>query len=181
MREAATWWMHYIVRVTSLGKRGLVALLLPAIVGFAACGNDSVQNESNEQAPILLTAASLGEQSVLPANEILAAPPYQNADIDNGSRLAQVCRACHSLDKGGPQMIGPPLHGFFGRAAATVEGFDYSAAMHEVEFVWTPRALDAWLMQPGRFLPGNRMTFAGVPKEQDRNDLIAYLLQTTAE
>ena len=53
------------------------------------------------------------------------------------------------------------------------------AAVREVDFVWTPRALDAWLSQPGRFLPGNRMTFAGVPREKDRVDLIAYLLEST--
>jgi len=78
-------------------------------------------------------------------------------------------------------MIGPALHGFFGTQAGSRDGFEYSPVLTEAAFSWTPRALDAWLAQPGRFLPGNRMTFAGVLRESDRNDLIAYLLQATSE
>jgi cytochrome c len=58
-------------------------------------------------------------------------------------------------------------------------GFEYSAVMRNADFVWTPAAVDAWLAQPGRFLPGNRMMYAGLLDEQDRNDLIAYLLEAT--
>ena len=76
-------------------------------------------------------------------------------------------------------MIGPNLFGFFGKQAGTVEGFDYSNAIVAVDFVWTPRALDAWLVQPSRFLPGNRMAFAGVGDAGNRADLIAYLLRAT--
>jgi cytochrome c len=77
-------------------------------------------------------------------------------------------------------MIGPALHGFFGREVGTRSGFEYSAVMRNADFIWTPAALNAWLAQPGRFLPGNRMTFAGVQKQGDRDDMIAYLLSVTA-
>ncbi|NNF41188.1 MAG: hypothetical protein HKN64_07395 [Woeseiaceae bacterium] len=50
---------------------------------------------------------------------------------------------------------------------------------NDADFVWTPRALDAWLAQPGRFLPGNRMSFAGLMQQSQRDDLIAYLLHVT--
>lgn len=78
-------------------------------------------------------------------------------------------------------MIGPALFGIFGRRVGELAGFDYSPVMRNANFVWTPRALDAWLAQPGRFLPGNRMTFAGVFGQQDRDDLIAYLLEATSD
>jgi cytochrome c len=52
--------------------------------------------------------------------------------------------------------------------------------MRNANFVWTPRALDGWLAQPGKFLPGNRMTFAGVMRQSDRDDLVAYLLAVTS-
>jgi len=78
-------------------------------------------------------------------------------------------------------MIGPALHGFFGREVGSRSGFEYSAVMRNADFVWTPAALNAWLAQPGRFLPGNRMTFAGVLKQSDRDDLIAYLLGATTD
>jgi cytochrome c len=128
----------------------------------------------------ILTAATLGEQSVLTVTEYLAKSPYADADPVNGARQAQVCRACHVLAADGGNMLGPSLHGIFGTRAGSREGFDYSEALQSAGFVWTPRALDAWLVQPGRFLPGNRMVFAGVSGESDRRDLIAYLLQATA-
>ena len=76
-------------------------------------------------------------------------------------------------------MIGPALHGMFGRRVGEQSGFAYSPVMKNADFVWTPRALDAWLAQPGTFLPGNRMTFAGVLRKSDRDDLITYLLDAT--
>ncbi len=78
-------------------------------------------------------------------------------------------------------MIGPALFGFFGSEVGTRSGFAYSAVMRNADFVWTPEALNAWLAQPGRFLPGNRMTFAGVLDQGDRDDLIAYLLDVTTD
>ena len=145
-----------------------------------ACGEREELDSGTDTGPApLLTAATLGAQAVLPASDYLSAPPYSVADRSNGSRQAQVCRACHSFDKGGPNMIGPALYGFFGTAAGTRDGFDYSPVIRNANFVWTPRALDAWLAQPGRFLPGNRMTFAGVADSDDRDDLIAYLLEAT--
>ena len=129
-----------------------------------------------------LSAATLGEQTVLDVSEYLAIEQFKVANVKKGERQALICKACHSLDAGGPNMIGPALFGFFGKEAGAQAGFAYSPAMLAADFVWTPRALDAWLAQPGRFLPGNRMTFGGVASQQDRDDLIAYLLvKTSAE
>ena len=76
-------------------------------------------------------------------------------------------------------MVGPNLFKFFGRPAASVPEFSYSQVLAEAGFFWTPRALDAWLEQPARFLPGNRMIYPGIASERDRTDLIAYLLRAT--
>lgn len=157
-------------------------LLATAALVFlvAGCGkkNNDASGTGSGAAPFP-TAATLGEQVVLPAAEYLKIEPYASANRSTGERQAVLCKACHSLDKGGPNMIGPALYGFIGRDAGTREGFEYSAAMRNADFVWTPAALDAWLAQPGRFLPGNRMTFAGVPDRQDRANLIAFLIETT--
>ncbi|MDJ0711404.1 MAG: c-type cytochrome [Woeseiaceae bacterium] len=162
-----------------MGNHSRLLAAIAAAIMIAGCGQETEDNGTESGTDPILTAATLGEQTVLPVEEYLAAAPYADADRTQGERQAQICRACHSLDKGGPTMVGPALHGFFGARAGAGEGFPYSEALREADFVWTPRALDAWLAQPGRFLPGNRMTFAGVMQQEDRDALIAYLLEVT--
>jgi len=154
-----------------------VVVLLTLVAG---CGKKTEGPESESGDAPLPTAATLGEQAVLSTQEYLAAEPYAAASQSRGEKQARICRACHSLEKGGPNMIGPALFGFFGKEVGTRSGFEYSAVMRNASFTWTPEALNAWLAQPGRFLPGNRMTFAGVSKQGDRDDLIAYLLTATS-
>jgi cytochrome c len=156
----------------------LAAALLVTLV--AGCGKkDSDESGAGSTAAPFPTAATLGDQVVLTAAEYLATEPYASANRSRGERQAMLCKACHSLTKGGQNMIGPALYGFIGTRVGAREGFEYSAVMRNADFVWTPAALDAWLAQPGRFLPGNRMTFAGVPDQKDRADLIAYLIEAT--
>jgi cytochrome c len=157
----------------------LAAAVLVILV--AGCGEKNEDTGTESGTAPLPTAATLGEQIVLKAEEYLAVAPYVGANLSRGENQAQVCRACHSLDQDGPNMIGPALYQFFGREVGSRSGFEYSAVMRNADFVWTPEALNAWLAQPGRFLPGNRMTFAGVPRQGDRDDLIAYLLGVTTD
>jgi cytochrome c len=76
-------------------------------------------------------------------------------------------------------LIGPNLHGVFGRRAAAVAGFAYSPALAQSGLVWTPASLDAWLANPAGFVTGTTMTFTGYRSAEDRRDLIAYLLRAT--
>jgi len=163
-------------------NRHKVVVIAAAACLLAACGGDSSSSPGGSDGSAApLTAATLGEQSVLPAAEYLSQAPYAGADPENGQRLAQMCKACHTIGKGGVNMVGPNLYGFFGKPAASAERYSYSVALQEADFVWTPRALDAWLAQPARFLPGNRMSFPGVSQANDRADVIAYLLEATSE
>jgi len=157
----------------------LLAAVVAAAMLIAACSRETGQ--TGELAAALPTAATLGEQSVLAPGEYLASAPYDSADRENGKRQAQFCRACHSLERGGRHLIGPSLYGMFGTEAGSQSGFEYSPVLRDADFAWTPAALNAWLAQPARFLPGNRMTFAGVVRERDRTDLIAYLLAVTSD
>ncbi len=156
-------------------KRMFAALPLAVTFGsLTGCGN------GNADAPAAATAAMLGAQELRSAAEYLQSEPYANADLENGRQVAAQCRACHTLDPGGVDRIGPNLSGVFGRRAGQHGSFDYSAALRESGFHWTPRALDAWLAAPHTFLPGNRMSFAGITDARDRVDLVAYLLGETS-
>jgi len=153
------------------------AVVVTSIILVAGCGKKTEETGSGT-AP-LPSATSLGDQVVLTAAEYLETEQYAGANRRRGEQQARICQACHSLDNGGPNMIGPALYGFFGTEVGSRSGFEYSAVMRNADFVWTPEALNAWLAQPGRFLPGNRMTFAGVLRQEDRDNLIAYLLEVT--
>ena len=163
-----------------MNYRALISIVVFASL-TSACSKDVSGPADGEVKAVTLTAETLGEQAVQSAGQYLASAPYAGADLDNGAGQARICKACHSLQKGGANMICPALFGMFGQAAGKHAGFSYSPALKEANFVWTPRALDAWLSQPAQFLPGNRMTFAGVFKQSDRDDLIAYLLIETTD
>lgn len=156
----------------------MVPLLAAMLV---ACG-DPVQESgtaATAEASKFLTAASLGEQVVLPTADYLKLPRYRNADLEYGRNLALQCRTCHSFEREESSPLGPNLHGLFGRRVGSLDDYSYSPAVAGADFVWTPRALDAWLASPWRFLPGNRMAYAGLPDQAARDALIAALLQLT--
>ena len=113
------------------------------------------------------------------AAHYLAQPRFTDADLTKGEVLSLACVVCHTLGAGERHLVGPNLHGVFGRAAGTAASFEYSAALREAAVVWTPDELDTWLAEPEGFVPGNNMVFAGYRSASDRTDLLAYLLHAT--
>lgn len=158
-----------------------VILLLIAIAILSGCEKSGSPESAADlqSSPDRLTAATLGDQVVLPARDYLQMPRYRDADFEYGQRLAMQCRACHSFDAGGPNLTGPNLHGFFGKRVGSVERYDYSPALEAADFIWTPEALDAWLAQPATFLPGNRMIYLGLNNPAERDAIVSALLQLT--
>ncbi len=163
------------------------------LAGFvlAACGGSSEPNtpapvpeENTVENPVVETASetdSTPEVVAEPAaNPFEALPaPYNTADEARGRRTFKLCQSCHTLAEGAPNLVGPNLYGVFGRDVGGVEGFAYSQAVQDADFVWTPEILDEWLTNPRDFLPGNRMSFAGVRREEDRLGVIAYIMAET--
>ena len=84
------------------------------------------------------------------------------------------CAACHSI-KAGENKIGPSLHGIVGRPAHSVEGFNYSEPMKNYNVTWDQATLDHYLIDPRGTVPGTKMIFPGLKKEDERANLIAYL------
>ncbi len=104
-----------------------------------------------------------------------------SADVKRGQTMYFQCRACHSLNEGGANKVGPNLYGLFGRHAGQVPGFAYSDALTNADVVWTAETLDGWLARPSDYLPGNLMVFVGIKDAQARANLIAYLRQETTK
>jgi cytochrome c len=97
------------------------------------------------------------------------------ADAMAGAMIAERCGVCHDWAKGGPNKIGPNLYGVVGRPRASHPGFDYSPAMKDKGGEWTYGDLYTFLQQPAVFVPGTKMAFAGLPRAQDRLNVIAFL------
>ncbi len=110
----------------------------------------------------------------LPATGSLA-----EGDASRGRKLFRPCAACHTLDAGKRERFGPTLDGIFGRKAASIDAYPYSAALQATGIVWDEETLDAWIAGPRAFVPGAGMNFEGVADPADRADLIAYLRQVT--
>jgi cytochrome c len=101
-------------------------------------------------------------------------------DPEKGKRLYTQCLACHTLEAGGKARVGPNLHGIAGATAGTRPDFaNYSEALKKSGITWSDEQLDVWLKKPSALVPGTRMVFVGVAKDQDRADLIAYLKDAT--
>ena len=92
-----------------------------------------------------------------------------------GKLVFMRCMACHSIDKGGANKVGPNLSGVVGRKSGAVANFRYSTAMAAAKLTWNEATLDQWLTRPATLVPGTSMVFAGLPKPEDRANVIAYL------
>lgn len=99
-------------------------------------------------------------------------------DPEKGQKVFNKCKTCHVADEE-KNKIGPHLVGIIGRKAGSVEGFKYSSAMQESGITWDDETLDAYLADPKGYIKGNRMAFVGLKKEDEREDVIAYLKQVS--
>jgi cytochrome c len=99
----------------------------------------------------------------------------QTADAGAGEQVFKKCAACHTVNPGGANGLGPNLHGIMGKPLASVAGFAYSPDLKAKGGTWTWDAMSEWLKSPKGYVPGTKMTFAGLSKPEDRANLMAYL------
>ncbi|MFN3472791.1 MAG: c-type cytochrome [Blastomonas sp.] len=168
-------------RLNALRYSGAFAGL--ALLAACSGGSDTPQAEDQAATP----AADAPAATPTPA--AAEAPAADNTDTLDGTKFADMtgnaaegekvfiqCKTCH-VKEAGQNRVGPSLAGIVGRAAGTVEGFNYSPANKNSGITWTPEKLFQYLEKPARVVPGTKMVFAGIPDAQKRADLIAYLQQ----
>jgi cytochrome c len=106
-----------------------------------------------------------------PIGELLA-----HASAEKGQAIAKQCQACHTFEKGGPNRVGPNLYDIVGHERGTGRnGFNFSSAMKTKGGKWTYDELNKFLTNPRSYIPGTNMTFAGLSRDSQRADVIAYL------
>ena len=99
-------------------------------------------------------------------------------DVKKGKRVFNKCKACHSL-VAGKKKIGPSLHGLFGATSGKVAKYRYSKAMKKANVVWNEKTLNKFITKPKKMIKGTKMSFSGLRKKKDRDNLIAYLKEAT--
>jgi cytochrome c len=99
-------------------------------------------------------------------------------DAAEGEKVFRQCKACHSLEAG-KKGVGPSLNGLIGRQSGSLADFAYSPAMKNAGVTWNEENLSKYIADPKGFVAGNKMAFAGVKKEEDLKNVVAYLLEAT--
>lgn len=132
---------------------------------------------------VLLGGTAFAESHVVSAEDVVEAA-LAGGDVEAGERVFRKCRACHQVGEGAAARVGPPLNNIVGNPLAGFEEYSYSGRfveMNEAGTVWTVELLDTFLLKPRDLVGGTRMTFAGLRKDEDRANVIAYLASLTQQ
>ncbi len=154
-----------------------VFIAMGAALTLAACGPKKDAGQAADQGP----PPAMAEPTDPAAKAMVATlpAPYNTGDPAAGKAVFARCRACHTTDKGGPNMTGPNLWGLFGRKAGSKPDYGFSDAMKTQTYAWDAPHLDKWLESPKAVVPGTKMTFIGLSDPKERLDVIAYLKTAT--
>jgi cytochrome c len=127
-----------------------------------------------------LASAAKEQVESAPAGPEPIAPLLASADAGRGQSLFKACVACHTPNDGGANKVGPNLWNVIGSSIAGTEGFKYSSALRKMGGTWDYETLNQFLFKPKTFVPGTKMTYAGIKAAKKRADIIAYIRSLSA-
>ena len=155
----------------------LMVVLLVIGLGKIADGVFHVKKPKNPgyQIEVESQLISATSQTTEVVEKIDIAAVMALGDIASGEKIFKKCAACHSINKGGKNKIGPALYNVVGRAVGGVDDYKYSKALSSYGKEWTLEELNGFLTKPSAYLKGTKMSYAGLRKEKDRASVIKYL------
>jgi cytochrome c len=175
------------MQFSPLEKFGAAVLICAwTVYGAHAIGNMLINPKPLDQPAIAVavpekappaTAAAAAPAAAVDFNTLLAA-----ASADAGERVFGKCKSCHSIEEGGANKVGPNLWGIVGGPKAHIKGFAYSATLADMGAkggVWGYEELNQFLLSPKDYVSGTKMSFAGLPKAEERAAVIAYMRANT--
>lgn len=164
------------IELNKIAAAILLASLIAMLTGFIAniLYKPNLQPK-NRGFSVEVTEDSHNEAATAPEAEIDIKELMKNANAEAGKEITKKCLACHSLDKDGPNKIGPHLWNVAGAEKAQNTTYKYSSAMKSKGGTWDDESLFHLLHKPSQFIPGTKMSFAGLSKPQDIANVILYL------
>lgn len=152
---------------------GIIAMVTGIIAGILVHPTQLKKNAYE----VAVTEQAAGSKEAKPEGPQPIATLMASADVKKGEEISHKCQVCHSFDKGGANKIGPNLFGIVGEGIAQGKnGYQFSDALKQHQgSKWDVENLNHWLWKPQSFAKGTKMTFVGLPKAQDRADIVAYL------
>ena len=144
------------------------ALLVAGIIGMGAGFiSKTLVPSSDAQAETMHQTEATIKTATTEATPVMA--------VVDGGKVFNKCKSCHTVNQGGKNLIGPNLHGVVDKARASNSTFAYSSAMKASGGKWTEKDLDGFLANPRKYISGNKMTFAGLKKPEERAAVIKWL------
>jgi len=154
-----------------------VVLVILVVVGITKISNVIFKSEDN----VVAYKVEVQEKQITTESEVEFDLPAFLAlgTIDHGKKVFKKCAACHSINEGGKNKIGPALWSVMSRKSGELSDYKYSKALLGYDKVWDFNELNGFLLKPATWIKGNKMGFAGLKDEKDRASVILYLNESS--
>lgn len=157
-----------------------IILVVGIILGLDKISDGIFYAEKPEKAGYAVEVVATSSSSTSSAVETIDMSALMAmADLDHGKKVFKKCAACHSINQGGGNKIGPKLWGVMFRPVGTITDYKYSKALASYGKEWSWEEMNGFLIKPSKWIKNNKMGFAGLKKERDRASVILYLNQNS--